>query len=83
MRCDQLPDKTLNLKGVHCPLNYVKTKLALEMINLGQILEVIVDEGEPSRNVPKSVVNDGHVILNTDKDNEDLVHIIIKKTTEY
>jgi len=52
-----------DLRGVACPLNYVKTKLKLEMMDAGERLEVWLDAGEPIKNVPMSLRNDGHTIL--------------------
>ncbi len=53
----------LDLRGVICPYNFVKTKLRLETMQPGQVLEVFLDDGEPIRNVPQSVENEGHNIL--------------------
>ena len=52
-----------DLRGVMCPLNYVKTKLKLEMMDAGERLEVWLDAGDPIKNVPMSLLNDGHKIL--------------------
>ena len=52
-----------DLRGVACPLNYVKTKLKLEMMDVGEQLEVWLDAGEPIKNVPMSLKNDGHKVL--------------------
>ena len=52
-----------DLRGVACPLNYVKTKLKLEMMDAGERLEVWLDAGEPIKNVPLSLKNDGHKLL--------------------
>ena len=52
-----------DLRGVACPLNYVKTKLKLEMMDAGEHLEVWLDAGEPIKNVPLSLKNDGHKLL--------------------
>lgn len=52
--------KSLDLRGVTCPINFVKTKLALEELEKGEILEVILDEGEPILNVPRSLKEEGH-----------------------
>jgi sulfite reductase (ferredoxin) len=54
---------TLDLRGVMCPINYVKTKLKLEMMDEGQCLEVWLDAGEPIKNVPLSLKNDGQKVL--------------------
>ncbi len=52
-----------DLRGVACPMNYVKTKLKLEMMEAGEQLEVWLDAGEPIKNVPQSLKNDGHKVL--------------------
>ncbi len=52
-----------DLRGVACPMNYVKTKLKLEMMDEGEQLEVWLDAGDPIRNVPVSLQNDGHKVL--------------------
>ena len=54
---------TLDLRGVMCPINYVKTKLKLEMMDEGEILEVWLDGGDPIKNVPQSLRNDGQKVL--------------------
>ena len=44
-------------------MNYVKTKLKMEMMDHGEQLEVWLDAGDPIKNVPMSLRNDGHKIL--------------------
>jgi len=56
-------DAELDLRGVICPYNFVKTKLKLEAMEAGQTLAVILDEGDPIKNVPRSVADDGHTVL--------------------
>ncbi|TKB53848.1 MAG: sulfurtransferase TusA family protein [Nitrospira sp.] len=57
------PDAELDLRGVICPYNFVKTKLKLEAMEQGQVLSVLLDDGDPIGNVPRSVSNEGHTIL--------------------
>lgn len=57
------PGSLLDLRGVACPMNYVKTKLYLEGLDIGSVVEVYLDDGEPIRNVPNSLKNDGHEII--------------------
>ena len=57
------PDKSVDLRGTPCPLNWVKTKLRLEEMQPGMVLEVVVDEGAPARNVPRSVQAEGHKVI--------------------
>lgn len=52
----------LDLSGVACPLNFVKAKLKLETMNAGDILAIILDDGEPVRNVPASFKQEGQDI---------------------
>lgn len=56
-------DEELDLRGVICPYNFVKTKLKLETMEEGQVLSVLLDDGDPIRNVPRSVENEGHTVL--------------------
>lgn len=51
-------DITLDL----CPMTFVKTRLELEEMNQGELLEVILREGEPLSNVTRSVEDLGHRI---------------------
>ncbi len=53
----------IDLRGTPCPMNWVKTKLRLEQMETGQILEVLLDDGDAIRNVPRSVKTEGHKIL--------------------
>lgn len=68
----------LDLRGVICPYNFVKTKLKLETMEAGQVLAVILDEGEPIRNVPRSVSDDGHLVLRQESCNR-AFRVIIRK----
>ena len=60
-------DVELDLRGVICPYNFVKTKLKLEMMTEGQVLAVLLDDGDPIKNVPRSVANEGHTVLAQDR----------------
>ncbi len=57
----------LDLRSVACPINFVKTKLKLEEMKPGEILELILDEGEPIQNVPRSIKAEGHKIIKIEK----------------
>jgi len=54
---------THDFREVACPMNFVKTKLALENLTSGQKLKVLLDDGTPIQNVPRSVAAEGHKIL--------------------
>jgi tRNA 2-thiouridine synthesizing protein A len=52
----------LDLRGVPCPLNWVRARLALEQMAPGEVLEVQLDPGEPLESVPRSAEEDGHQV---------------------
>ncbi|WP_306535576.1 sulfurtransferase TusA family protein [Geobacter sp.] len=54
---------TVDLRGVTCPTNFVKAKLALEMVDAGEVIEFFLDDGEPVKNVPRSLKAEGHKLL--------------------
>ena len=54
--------RRLDLSGVPCPMNWVRTRLALEEIAPGDTLIVTLDDGEPLESVPRSAREDGHEV---------------------
>lgn len=74
------PDFEFDLKGEICPYTFVKSKLALEMLDSGQVLQVIVDNDESAVNVPKSLTNEGNNVLGVEKlDEKDWMITVRKK----
>ncbi len=57
----------LDLRGVICPYNFVKTKLKIDTLEIGSQLAVLLDDGDPIINVPKSIMNEGHEVLTQEK----------------
>lgn len=56
------PDARLDLRGIPCPLNFVRTKLRLEQLAAGELLEVWLDPGEPIEQVPDSLTMEGYAV---------------------
>ena len=69
----------LDLKGEVCPYTFVKTKLALEELQSGQVLRVIVDNPGSAANVPRSLRSDGHVVVDVAELNDTDWAITVKK----
>ena len=69
------PDKSIDITKEICPMTFVKTKLKLETMETGQVLEVTLREGEPLANLPKSVEQEGHTILDIYR--EDLFYKVL------
>ncbi|MEA5571020.1 sulfurtransferase TusA family protein [Calothrix sp. UHCC 0171] len=56
------PDAQLDLRGTPCPINFVRTKLYLEKMATGSLLEVWLDPGEPIEQVPDSLTMAGYKV---------------------
>jgi len=68
-----------DLKGEVCPYTFVKSKLALEELEPGQVLRVVVDHLPAVENVPRSLDNEGHQVLEVVQINDSDWSITIRK----
>jgi TusA-related sulfurtransferase len=57
------PARTLDVRAVSCPLTWVKTKVALDRLEVGELLEVLLGAGEPVESVPRTAAEDGHRLV--------------------
>lgn len=72
-------DDTVDITDVVCPVTFVKTKVALEELEDGQILDVHLNDGEPVQNVPRSVKDEGHRILKLTDNGDGTYELYVKK----
>lgn len=72
-------DAEKDCRGIGCPLNMVYAKVGLSKLQPGQILELILDDGPPINNVPKSVQGEGHEILSKEQLADGTWKLMIKK----
>ena len=56
-------DHYLDITSYVCPITFVKTKLLLERMKPGETAEIRLNAGEPLENVPRSVIEHGHTVL--------------------
>ncbi len=68
-----------NLRGIGCPMNLVKTKVAFSKMQSGQILGLILDNGPPINNVPRSVIREGHEVLSQEQLDDGAWSLLIRK----
>ena len=57
------PDARIDITAEVCPMTFVRTKIALERLQVGAVLEVRLKGDEPLRNVPESARDAGHTVL--------------------
>lgn len=69
----------LDITKEHCPMTFVKTKLQLEKLNAGDRLEVLLTEGEPLENVPKSSIEQGYKVVETAKIGGNIYRVVLEK----
>lgn len=72
-------DLEIDLRGEVCPYTFVKSKLALEELESGQILRIVVDHLPAVENVPRSMKNEGHEVLDVCQINDSDWALTIKK----
>jgi TusA-related sulfurtransferase len=73
-------DREINLKGEVCPYTFVKSLLNLEEMEAGQVLRVIMDYPPSVENVPRSLRNEGHEIVEVARINDTDWAITVRKT---
>jgi TusA-related sulfurtransferase len=71
----------LDVTKEHCPMTFVKTKIALNKLQKGDILNVRLLEGEPLENVPRSAVEQGFKVLSVteERDTPGVYNVAIEK----
>jgi TusA-related sulfurtransferase len=72
-------DLELDITGEVCPMTFVRTKLALEQLAIGEILRIRLRDGEPRHNVPRAVRDHGHEIISLAPLDGDQFELCIRK----
>lgn len=69
----------LDLRGVKCPMNFVKTRLKLDKMTAGEKLSVLLDQGEPVESVSNSVSSEGNVVEESKQQDGGHYRVVILK----
>ena len=72
-------DTRLDITRDHCPMTYVRVRLALDRMNTGDVLLVSLAGDEPKRNVPLSATEQGHTILGQEAGLDGVTQLWIRK----
>jgi TusA-related sulfurtransferase len=75
-------DYYLDISDEVCPMTFVKTRLSIEKMSAGEVLEVRLRGEEPLQNVPDSLRELGHriVSLAPEEGAADTWRLIVEKT---
>jgi tRNA 2-thiouridine synthesizing protein A len=69
-------DKAIDITAETCPMTYVRTRLALDVMEAGQILLVKLKGEDPLRNVPRAAADQGHELLDL-LEQPDGTHVLV------
>lgn len=70
---------TVDITDVNCPVTFVKAKVALDELEEGEVLKVHMNGGEPANNVPRSLREEGHEILDFIENVDGTYDLIVRK----
>jgi tRNA 2-thiouridine synthesizing protein A len=57
------PDYSIDVRRDVCPMTFVRCRLMLDRMAVGQVLEVLFAGEEPARNLPRTAAEQGHQVL--------------------
>ena len=72
-------DEYLDITDVGCPVTFVKAKVQLEEMQKGQILQLKINDGEAIQNVPRSLKDDGHKVLDISVNEDGSYMVLVEK----
>lgn len=82
MQEDEKPDRKIDIRGLVCPYTFVKAKLAVEDMEIGEVLEIVLDYPEAVKNIPKSMQDHGHTVLEVSQTGDKNWKIVVRKEKE-
>jgi len=68
----------LDLRSTLCPMNFVRARLLLETMEVGECAEILVSMGEAAENVPMGLKELGHRICSREE-KEDYVAMVVER----
>jgi tRNA 2-thiouridine synthesizing protein A len=71
--------RTIDVSRRPCPLNFVECVLALEEIEVGELLDVTIEGQEAISNVPRSLKQAGHTIIKVERLESEKMRLIIRR----
>jgi tRNA 2-thiouridine synthesizing protein A len=74
----ETPAYSIDVRDTRCPLTFVHVKVGLDAIKAGQVLEVVLSEGEQIQDVPRSLKEEGHRVLSVGRQG-DAYRLLVRK----
>ena len=72
------PTKSIDVRGLYCPEPVFRTKMEVERLKIGDILQVVADDPESEEDISRWVNRNGHQLISLNKNDKDLEFVIKK-----
>jgi tRNA 2-thiouridine synthesizing protein A len=72
-------DRVIDITTETCPMTFVRTRLALDRMPVGETLLVRLRGEEPHRNIPKTATEQGHAVLAEQALPDGVVLLLLRK----
>ena len=69
-------DKTMDLKGLPCPMPIVKVSKGIKDVAVGQVLKAVTSDPGALADFPSWAKTSGNEILKTDQDGDEIIFYI-------
>ena len=79
MSSNSRSDQVLDCIGLYCPEPVFRTRIKLDMMNIGEILEVIADDPASEEDIKSLIKRIGHELLTIKKEGNTF-RFLIRKT---
>jgi len=73
-----MTQQLLDLRGTPCPINFIRSKLQLEKMQSGELLEIWLDGGEPVEQVPNSLTMENYQVESV-KPKDDFFVVLVRR----
>ena len=70
---------TIDIRGLTCPMTFVKAKLAIEMLDSGDELEVILDYPPAVHSIGRAMRELGHIVVEEAQLPDSAWRIVVRK----
>ncbi len=73
------PDKIVDTSGLNCPMPVLKSKKAINSIEIGQILKIISTDPGSAKDIPAWARTTGQELLEETKEGEKFVFLVKRR----
>lgn len=73
------PDRRLDCVGLYCPEPIFRTRIELDRMRSGEVLEVVADDPSAEEDIPRLTRRLGHELLEVRREGDRLIFLIRKR----